>query len=151
MTGMINTKPFFDLIDCGRVSGGVAARGGFSGVERKIDGGVVSPTLCRSIGFGQMPVGRNAGKDGGTSDGTRIEKGSGEIWRQCRFGGASESFVVGWSKSQVREIFMIHVGCTRWVTSSTDNIMKIHACITLTVEFIRTCMFLFFFIMCKYK
>ena len=104
MTGMINTKPFFDLIDCGRVSGGVAARGGFSGVERKIDGGVVSPTLRRSIGFGQMPVGRNAGKDGGTSDGTRIEKGSGEIWRQCRFGGASESFVVGWSKSQVREI-----------------------------------------------
>ena len=43
----------------------------------------------------------------------------------------------------VKSVFMIHVGCTRWVTSSTDNIMKIHACITLTVEFIRTCMFLF--------
>jgi hypothetical protein len=43
----------------------------------------------------------------------------------------------------VREIFIIHVGCTRCVTSSTDNIMKIRARITLTVEFIRTCIFLF--------
>ena len=37
----------------------------------------------------------------------------------------------------VREIFMIHVGGTRCVTSSTDNIMKIHARRTLKVEFIR--------------
>ena len=40
-------------------------------------------------------------------------------------------------------VFVIHVGGTRCVTSSTDNIMKIRARITLTVEFIRTCLFLF--------
>ena len=43
----------------------------------------------------------------------------------------------------VRGIYMIHVGGTRCVTSSTDNIMKIRARITLTVEFIRTCIFKF--------
>jgi hypothetical protein len=37
---------------------------------------------------------------------------------------------------------LIHVGGTCDVTSSTDNIMKIHARITLNVEFIRTCIFL---------
>ena len=42
-------------------------------------------------------------------------------------------------------VFVIHVGGTRCVTSSTDNIMKIHARITLTVECIRTCIFLFLF------
>ena len=45
----------------------------------------------------------------------------------------------------VREVFIIHVGGTRCVTSSTDNIMKIRARITLTVEVIRTCIFLFLF------
>ena len=45
----------------------------------------------------------------------------------------------------VREVFIIHVGGTRCVTSSTDNIMKIRARITLTVEFIRTCIFIFWF------
>jgi len=45
----------------------------------------------------------------------------------------------------VKSVFMIHVGCTRWVNSSTDNIMKIHACITLTVACIRGCIFLFLF------
>ena len=45
----------------------------------------------------------------------------------------------------VREVFVIHVGGTRYVTSSTDNIMKIRARITLTVEFIRTCIFVFLF------
>ena len=45
----------------------------------------------------------------------------------------------------VREAFIVHVGGTRCVTSSTDNIMKIRARITLTVEFIRTCIFLFLF------
>jgi hypothetical protein len=43
----------------------------------------------------------------------------------------------------VREVFVIHVGGTRSVTSSTDNIMKIHVRITLTVECIRTCLCLF--------
>ena len=37
-------------------------------------------------------------------------------------------------KNLVREVFIIHVGGTRYVTSSTDNIMKIHAGITLNVE-----------------
>jgi len=45
----------------------------------------------------------------------------------------------------VTSLFMIHVGGTRCVTSSTDNIMKIHAWITLTVEFIRGYIFLFLF------
>jgi hypothetical protein len=43
----------------------------------------------------------------------------------------------------VKSVFVIHVGGTRCVTSSTNNIMKIHACITLNVEFIRTCIFIF--------
>jgi hypothetical protein len=47
------------------------------------------------------------------------------------------------SAKYVTSIFMIHVGCTRCVTSSTDNIMKIRARITLTVEVIRTCIFIF--------
>jgi hypothetical protein len=42
---------------------------------------------------------------------------------------------------KVRSI--VHVGCTRCVTSSTDNIMKIHVRITLTVKVIRTRIFLF--------
>ena len=45
----------------------------------------------------------------------------------------------------VREVCIIHVGGTRCVPSSTDNNMKIYARITLTVEFIRTCIFLFLF------
>ena len=45
----------------------------------------------------------------------------------------------------VTSVFMIHVGCTRCVTSSTGNTMNMHARITLTVEFIRTCIFLFLF------
>ena len=42
---------------------------------------------------------------------------------------------------KVRSI--VHVGCTRCVTSSTDHIMKIHVRITLTVKVIRTRIFLF--------
>ena len=45
--------------------------------------------------------------------------------------------------AQVREVFIVHVGGTRYVTSFTDNIMNIHARITLTVEFIRGCIFIF--------
>ena len=45
----------------------------------------------------------------------------------------------------VKSVLNIHVGGTRCVTSSTDKIMKIRARITLTVEFIRTCIFLFLF------
>jgi hypothetical protein len=49
----------------------------------------------------------------------------------------------GWQ--YVNLVFVIHVGGTRCVTSSTDNIMKIRARITLTVEFIRTCICIFLF------
>ena len=44
-------------------------------------------------------------------------------------------------------VFIVHVGCrsTRCVTSSTDQIVKILARITLSVEFIRTCIFIFLF------
>ena len=43
---------------------------------------------------------------------------------------------------KVREVFIVHVGGTRCVPSSTGNIMKRQARITLTVEFIRTSIFL---------
>ena len=43
----------------------------------------------------------------------------------------------------------IHVGGTRCVPSSTDNIMNRQARITLTVECIRTC--IFFYVMCQYN
>jgi magnesium-transporting ATPase (P-type) len=45
----------------------------------------------------------------------------------------------------VREVFIVHVGCTRCVPSSTDHIMNIPVLITLNVEFIRTCICLFLF------
>ena len=48
----------------------------------------------------------------------------------------------------VREVFVVHVGGTRCVTSSTDNIMKIQARITLTVEF---SVFFYFYFMVEYK
>ena len=41
----------------------------------------------------------------------------------------------------VKSVFVIHVGGTRCVTSSTDTIMKIHFRITLNVEFIRRYIF----------
>jgi len=46
----------------------------------------------------------------------------------------------------VREVFIVHVGGTRCVTSSIENILKIRARITLTVEFIRgyICLCLFY-------
>ena len=43
----------------------------------------------------------------------------------------------------VKSVFIVHVGGTRDVTSRTDNIMKIHARITLKVEFIRGYIFIF--------
>ena len=46
-------------------------------------------------------------------------------------------------------MFIVHVGGTRCVTSSTDQIMNIHARIPLTVECIRTCLFVF--LMCTYN
>ena len=49
------------------------------------------------------------------------------------------------SSVYVKSVFVIHVGGTRCVTSSTDNIMKIHFRITLNVEFIRGYIFLFLF------
>jgi alpha-tubulin suppressor-like RCC1 family protein len=52
---------------------------------------------------------------------------------------------LGISDLVVREVFMIHVGGTRCVTSSTDNIMKIYFRITLNVEFIRGYIYKFLF------
>ena len=49
------------------------------------------------------------------------------------------------SDEYVKSVFIIHVGGTRCVTSSTDNIMNIRARITLTVEFIRGYIFKFLF------
>ena len=47
----------------------------------------------------------------------------------------------------VKSVFLVHVGGTRCVTSSTDHIIKVQARITLSVEFIRTCIF-YIFILC---
>jgi hypothetical protein len=52
-------------------------------------------------------------------------------------------WLVALADTYVKSVFVIHVGGTRWVTSRTDNNMKIHARITLTVECIRPCIFLF--------
>jgi len=48
----------------------------------------------------------------------------------------------------VKSVFIVHVGGTRYVTSSTDNIMKIHSRITLKVEFIRGYIFICLFYVC---
>jgi hypothetical protein len=54
--------------------------------------------------------------------------------------------------SGVRQsVFIIHVGGTRDVTSSTDNSIKIQARITLTVECLRTCIFFYFHLMFEYN
>ena len=53
--------------------------------------------------------------------------------------------VVSHVERYVKSVFVVHVGGTRCVTSSTDHYMNIHARITLSVEFIRTCIFLFLF------
>ena len=45
----------------------------------------------------------------------------------------------------VKSVFIIHAGGTRCVTSSTDNITKIHARITLNVECIRGYIFICLF------
>ena len=42
------------------------------------------------------------------------------------------------AQNDARYVKSVHVGGTRGATSSTDNIMKIHVRITLTVEVIRT-------------
>ena len=51
----------------------------------------------------------------------------------------------GWGVGGTMGKVMIHVGGTRCVTSSTDHNLKIRARITLTVEFIRTCIFICLF------
>ena len=78
------------------------------------------------------------------------------VFAQCRmFVGKSDQFRIDLfvqrcerfcpGRKKVKSVFIVHVGGTRCVTSSTANNMKIHARITLTVEFIRTCIFLFLF------
>jgi hypothetical protein len=62
--------------------------------------------------------------------------------RRRRFRAPCRTHVCG--QVFVKWVFVIHVGGgTRSVTSSTDNIMKIRVRITLTVEVIRTCIFVF--------
>ena len=48
-------------------------------------------------------------------------------------------------RHQVKSVFVVHVGGTRCVTSSTDHYMNIHARITLSVECIRTFIFILLF------
>ena len=55
----------------------------------------------------------------------------------------TETELYGGECHVVREVLMIHVGGTRCVTSSIENIVKIRARITLTVAFIRGHIFKF--------
>ena len=65
---------------------------------------------------------------------------------QCLVGSVDARKLPIYVQVYVREIcIIVHVGGTRCVTSSTDHCMKIHARKTWTVEFIRTCIFLFVF------
>ena len=52
----------------------------------------------------------------------------------------------GKEHAMVCAIGLVHVGGTRCVTSSTDNIMNIQARVTLTVEFIRACILICVFL-----
>ena len=52
--------------------------------------------------------------------------------------------VVDGPRQQVREVFIVHVGGTRCVTSSTGNNRNIRARITWGVELIRAIFFMFF-------
>ena len=52
---------------------------------------------------------------------------------------------VQWTRRYVKSVFIIHVGGTRCVPFSTDNIMNIHVRITLNVEFIRGYILIFLF------
>jgi hypothetical protein len=65
------------------------------------------------------------------------------VWSSDSLGGFDRWQWWGRRGMYVKLVFIIHVGGTRCVTSSTDNIMNIHARITLNVEFIRTCIFIF--------
>ena len=71
----------------------------------------------------------------------------------CRWLNFTKSSVIPGSMSPksryVKSVFIIHVGGTRCVTSSTDNIMKIHVRITLTVECIRV--FVYVYLMVEYN
>jgi hypothetical protein len=62
------------------------------------------------------------------------------------------TFTLAWAppddvkaSAYVKSVFIIHVGGTRCVASSTAIIMKIHARTTLNVEFIRGYIFIFLF------
>ena len=71
-----------------------------------------------------------------------------QVWRAVVKKALAWTRCVAWwlgSKRYVKSVFIVHVGCTRCVTFSTANNMKIHVRITLTVECIRTRIFLFLF------
>ena len=133
MTSMINTNVFFDFTDfqgCGSSTAcftrcwpcPTAARCPWAFTTR--------PWRRRwrtTVGCGCSGGGTGVGTVGTTKT----------VVRQKRCQSCNEEVV--------REVFVIHVGGTRCVTSSTDNVMKIHARITLTVECIRTCIFLVLF------
>ena len=73
-----------------------------------------------------------------------------DTWRQTQHRSLAAFYtehdrIDGFLSGAVREVVVVHVGGTRCVTSSTDHIMKRLARITLKVEVIRTCIFLFLF------
>ena len=63
-------------------------------------------------------------------------------WREV-FRKMCDYLLVALADPYVKSVVMIHVGGTRCATSSTDKTMKIQAWITLNVECIRTCIFVF--------
>ena len=132
ITSMINTNPFFDFYCCRRW---------------KTRCGRWKSTRC----VFEKRLNRSGPKKRARLGGGRCWRtptnGNG-TWRNCN--GERNRWNGRWTRAKiwcwyVKSVFIVHVGCTRCVTSSTDNIMKIHVRITLNVEFIRTCIFLFLF------
>ena len=101
----------------------------------------VSSAACSGFPFslpGTVPLGEACPVDAKLLDGSKDE--------QCLVGSVDARKLPIYVQVYVREIcIIVHVGGTRCVTSSTDHYIKMHARITLSVEFIRTCIFLFLF------
>ena len=126
MTSMIKTDPFFDLIDfqVQRVFLHVGLHGNPRNVFRQQTATLLDrprlhvQSIDTFVGLGRR----------GRDDHCRARCGYRTVHDQTRTG----------------TVYVTHMfGCTCDVTSSTDQIMNIHARITLNVECIRTCIFLF--------
>jgi len=74
-----------------------------------------------------------------------VQECTDHVFKTTKIGDSEDCKVYESLHPYVKSVFIIHVGGTRCVTSSIENIMKIRARITLTVEFIRGYIFKFLF------